>query len=204
MRLVFAFFILCLCYADFAFSQVSVYSMAYEACRCLGGPDQQITPAQARFQIDLCVRKSLTRYKAILKKEGRMDTSSEALLRKQLSTKMMDICPEILAVLGWKLIDSTNLVEYIEDTKLKGTSIKCRFTDFKKSQFAIFTAKDSLGQEYKLLWMDYFLHAEILKNGVLPLGNKYFDIWYEERSYFNAVIHDYFPYKVITGIRESD
>ena len=182
-------------------AQDAVDQIAEKSCSCLKNTDPKAAIKDIETELGLCMIKEAAPFEKELKKKyhidmSKLDGNSGEELGKLIATKMLVKCPDQMARLASAASENkTETVKAIEEITMTGS-----VTDLTSNQFVVISIKDAKGPEQKLLWLEYFQGAELLKNGLAEIKGKIVTVTYAEYSYYNPAIKDYMKYKVITSL----
>ena len=186
-----------------ATAQDVIDAIAEETCSCTKANGVSSDTEEFQMQLGLCILQACGPYEKELKKQYNFNISDFGNSEKaeefgmQVGLRMAYKCPELFvssADLMMDMIEEEELAESAEETfEISGV-----ITSVESDQFMSILIRDAEGRTHKLLWLTYFINADLFANET-QVGNQV-SVSYYEWELYNPAIKDYMNYKVIASV----
>ena len=120
------------------------------------------------------------------------DQASMQAFGEKVGLKMVNKCPNIMMKLGMMSMEEQTTEETVMVSTITG-----KITGFEGDDLSYVLLEADGGRKIKLLWLDYFDGADMLKNSI----GKTATFEYESFEFYSVKMEDYIARKVIVGVK---
>lgn len=211
------FFALCLSVASVGnlHAQDVLDQLAEKVCGCINNVDSTLEVDALQMQLGLCMLREAMPFKKEIKKKynidlDKIDREVGQKLGALLGPRLIITCPDqfskLMPIAKREMAkqrgeeDEEFEEPVVEQAIAAEETLEGNIIEIKGAEFATVVLKDASNREQKLLWLDYFTNAELLKGNLEALKASKVKVWYTEREIYNVQLKDYIKYKVITRL----
>lgn len=177
------------------FSQNVKEKIAKETCDCTSKLDLSgMDSSDLELNFGLCMLEAYNNHINEFAENEKLDFENNTQMEKfgeEIALKMLSFCPELILKLGEGYKD--------EGTVSNELSIEGVFNGTKAETFFNVIVKEPSGKTTKLILLDYFDNAYLIKDKVLK-NNQNIKVTYYEAKLFDSKSNSFVDTKIITNI----
>lgn len=172
-----------------------------EACECLEKDlTEEETEASLKSKLSMCIMQTMMPYYKDFEKE--IEGKDEDAMKAwgiQAAARLMQECPSLThAVMKMQEAKKLNRPE---PSPAQGLVVSGTISEIREGQFYTLIVEDDSQKAFKILMMEDFKNSEkLLGKEKRKLEGKEVKAYYYEADFYNPVIQDYIPTKILTGV----
>lgn len=178
-----------------SFSQDVKEKIAKETCECTSKLDTaSMDGTDLELNFGLCMLESYNKHIAEFSDSEKLDFENNTQMEKfgeEIAVKMLSVCPDLILKLGEGYKN--------EDAVSNDLSIEGFFNGTKVESFLNLIIKEASGKTTKLILLDYFDNAYLMKDKLLK-NNQAIKVTYYEAKLFDFKSNSFVATKILTNI----
>ncbi|HMU05164.1 MAG TPA: hypothetical protein PJ990_16140 [Saprospiraceae bacterium] len=176
------------------FSQDYMDKIALKSCECINTISDTLEGERYKSELGICMINAAIPYKKQLKKDYKIDINNIDKHAEELGgiigARMLSVCPN-------SLLKIENIVSKKKESEITENIIEGQVTAISDDKFVEFSIKDKLGKISKYYWFTYIESSVELSVDYKILMDKFVQIVFVSKEFFDARIDEYRPFNII-------